>query len=553
MLKRLEIQNYAIIESLELDLTKGLTIVTGETGAGKSILLGALGLIMGKRADTKVLYEADKKCVVEAIFDISEYDLKSIFEEEGLDYEAETIIRRVISPSGKSRAFINDEPATLNVLKALTDNLIDLHQQFDTLDLHSVSFQTKTIDALAGTIELVSAYQLEYVEYKKAKRKLEELEEKHRNSNQEMDFLNFQMKEFNDAELLDGEQEEKEKQLVKLTNAEDIQKTGHLLYHTLEDSETSVVDTIQTLLHELSSVMDSDESLSQLYERLLAIQEELRDIAKEGDNIAEDTEYDEVLIEELNSRLNLIYRLQKKHNVNTLEELLEIQDSISNQLASFGDITQDIEDLKHKIQKLENALVIQARLISEKRKKIAPVFEKRIHDLLVPLSMENAFIKVSILPMENPGPSGMDSISFLFAPNKGSDFKPLKDIASGGEISRLTLCIKSLVADAMTLPTLIFDEIDTGVSGEVASRMGEILSSLAHQHQVLSITHSPQIAGKADKHYFVYKNDKENRTVTGVKELDAESRVIEIAKMLSGNPPSSAAIENAKELISKKF
>jgi len=550
MLKRLEIQNYAIIESLELDLTKGLTIVTGETGAGKSILLGALGLIMGKRADTKVLYEAEKKCVVEAVFDISEYNLKSIFEEEGIDYEEETIIRRVISPNGKSRAFINDEPSNLSVLKALTDNLVDLHQQFDTLDLHSVSFQTKTIDALAGTIEKVDAYQVEYSEYSKAKRKLNELEEKHRNSNQEMDFLNFQMKEFNDAELMPKEQEEKEKQLVKLTNAEDIQKIGHLLNHTLEDSEPSVIDTIQDLLNDLSNVMDSDESLGELYERLLAIQEELRDIAKEGGNIADDTEYDEELIEEINSRLNLIYRLQKKHNTNTLEELLEIQENISTQLSSFGDISQDIEDLKSKLLNIENSLVKKANVISGKRKKIAPSFEKSIHELLVPLSMENAFIKVSIEALEKPGPSGMDSISFLFAPNKGSDFKPLKDIASGGEISRLTLCIKSLVADAMTLPTLIFDEIDTGVSGEVASRMGEILASLAKKHQVLSITHSPQIAGKADKHYFVHKNDKENRTVTAVKELDNESRVIEIAKMLSGNPPSAAAIENAKELMS---
>lgn len=550
MLKRLEIQNYAIIESLELDLTNGLTIVTGETGAGKSILLGALGLIMGKRADTKVLYEADKKCVVEAVFNIADYNLKSIFEDEGIDYEEETIIRRVISPNGKSRAFINDEPANLSTLKALTDNLVDLHQQFDTLDLHSVSFQTKTIDALAGTIDQVESYRSEYSEYTKANRKLAELEERHRNSNQEMDFLNFQMKEFNDAELMDGEQEEKEKQLSKLTNAEDIQRVGNLLSHTLEEGEPSVIDTIQNLLNELSNVMDSDETLSNLYERLTAIQEELRDIAKEGENIADDTEYDEGLIEEINNRLNLIYRLQKKHNVNTLEDLLKIQDHIADQLTGFGDISNDIEMLKNKIIKLEESLVKQAQQISAKRKKIAPSFEKSIHDLLVPLSMENAFIQVSIEQLEKPGPSGMDAIGFLFAPNKGSDFKPLKDIASGGEISRLTLCIKSLVADAMTLPTLIFDEIDTGVSGEVASRMGEILASLAKKHQVLSITHSPQIAGKADKHYFVHKNDKENRTVTAVKELDKEGRIIEIAKMLSGNPPSLAAIENAKELMS---
>ena len=551
MLKRLEIQNYAIIESLELDLTKGLSIVTGETGAGKSILLGALGLIMGKRADSKVLYETDKKCVVEAVFDVSDYALQSLFESEDLDYESETIIRRIISPNGKSRAFINDEPTTLSVLKNLTNNLVDLHQQFDTLDLHSVSFQTKTIDALAGNTKALESYQNDYTEYAKAKRMLTSLEEKHRNSNQEMDFLNFQMKEFNDAELIEGEQEEKEKTLDKLTNAEDIQRVGNMILHQLDESDPSTIDLIQNLLNELSGVMNADEKLSELYERLTNTQEELRDIAREAGQIADATEYDEERIEEINARLSLIYRLQKKHNVNTLDELITIQSKISDNLSGFDDITQDIEKLKAKINNLEKSLIEKASKISTKRKKIAPKFDKSIHEMLVPLSMENAYIKVDIQPLEKPGPSGMDQITFLFAPNKGSEFKPLKDIASGGEISRLTLCIKSLVADAMTLPTLIFDEIDTGVSGEVASRMGEILAQLANNHQVMSITHSPQIAAKADRHFFVHKNDKTDRTVTAVRELDNDGRVTEIAKMLSGNPPSDAAIANAKELMKR--
>jgi len=549
MLKRLEIQNYAIIESLELDLTKGLTIVTGETGAGKSILLGALGLIMGKRADTKVLYEADKKCIVEAVFDVSEYNLQSIFEEEELDYDREVIIRRIISPKGKSRAFINDEPTTLTVLKAVTDNLVDLHQQFDMLDLHSVSFQTKTIDALAGTITDVVTYQSDYATYLKTKKTLAILEEKHRNANQELDFLNFQMKEFNDAELIDGEQEEKEKQLERLTNAEDIERIGTMIAHQVDDGENNVADTLQTLLNELSSVMEADEKLSELYERLTTTLEELRDIAKDAQQVADITEYDEELINETNARLSLIYRLQKKHNVGSLTELISIQEKIADQLTGFGDITQEIKDLQQKLATLEKSLVTKAEKISKKRKKTTTGFEKAVHDMLVPLSMENAYIKVDITALDSPGPSGMDQITFLFAPNKGSDFKPLKDIASGGEISRLTLCIKSLVADAMTLPTLIFDEIDTGVSGEVASRMGEILSGLADQHQVLSITHSPQIAAKADRHFFVHKADRSDRTVTAVRELDKDGRINEIAKMLSGNPPSTAAIENAKELM----
>ena len=504
---------------------------------------------MGKRADTKVLYEAEKKCVVEAVFDVSEYNIQSIFESEGIDYEPETIIRRIISPNGKSRAFINDEPTTLSVLKAITDNLVDLHQQFDTLDLHSVSFQTKTIDVLSGSIEDVEKYRLDYRDYAKSKKELNILEEKHRNANQEMDFLNFQMKEFNDAELVDGEQEEKEKQLERLTNAEDIQRVGNMIAHQLDDGEMSSVDTLQSLLNELSSIMDADEKLAEMYERLTNVQEEFRDIAKEAAHIAEITEYDEGLIEEINNRLSLIFRLQKKHNVSDLEDLLKVQDNISTQLSGFGDITQDIETLKAKIDKLEKSLVKKASGISKKRKKTAPEFEKNIHDMLIPLSMENAFIKVGFESMDKPGPSGMDQITFLFAPNKGSDFQPLKDIASGGEISRLTLCIKSLVANAMTLPTLIFDEIDTGVSGEVASRMGEILAGLASNHQVMSITHSPQIAAKADRHFFVHKEDRTDRTVTAIKELDKEGRITEIAKMLSGNPPSAAAIENAKELM----
>jgi len=364
-----------------------------------------------------------------------------------------------------------------------------------------------------------------------------------------MDFLNFQMKEFNDAELIDGEQEEKEAMLERLTHAEEIQRVGTMIAHQLDEDEVSTIDTVQTLLNELSNVMHSDQTLEELYERLSQVQEELRDIAKEAQQVADVTEYDEELIQEYNTRLSLIYRLQKKHGVATLSELITIQNKIAEQLTGFGDITQDIEDLKTKVAQLEKKLVTKAEKISKKRKKAAPGFEKTIHDMLVPLSMENAFIKVDIQGLESPGPSGMDQITFLFAPNKGSDFKSLKDIASGGEISRLTLCIKSLVADAMTLPTLIFDEIDTGVSGEVASRMGEILAGLADKHQVLSITHSPQIAAKADRHFFVHKADRTDRTVTAIKELDKDGRINEIAKMLSGNPPSTAAIENAKELM----
>jgi len=550
MLKRLEIQNYAIIESLDLRLENGLTIITGETGAGKSILLGALGLIMGNRADSRVLYQTDQKCYVEATFDISEYNLQDFFKKEELEYEEELIIRRVINTSGKSRAFINDEPTTLSILKELTEQLVDLHQQFDTLDLHSVSFQTKTIDAIAGNLEIVEAYNEEYRHFQKIKRQLNVLVEEHKQANQEMDFLSFQMNEFNEAELMNGEKEEKEQLLEKLSNAEDIQRVGTMIYHRIEDGEMTVNDTLTDLGNELSSFASADKELESLYERLISAQEELRDLALAAQRIADNTEFDEGHIEELKQRLDLIYRLEKKHHVGSLEELLEVQDDIARRLDSFGDLSENIAKLEKEISKVEKSLIDKAVVIRKSREKAIPEFEKAIHEMLVPLSMENAFVKVEMEALDSPGPSGMDKITFLFSPNKGSSYKPLKDIASGGEISRLTLCIKSLIADAMTLPTLIFDEIDTGVSGEVASRMGEILSKLSDGHQIISITHSPQIAAKADKHYFVHKHDKEDRTVTAVKLLQKEERIIEIAKMLSGNPPSDAAIANAKDLLS---
>ena len=549
MLKRLEIQNYAIIESLELDLDKGLSIITGETGAGKSILLGALGLIMGKRADTKVLYEEDKKCIVEAVFDISSYGLKDLFESEDLDYEAETIIRRVISTNGKSRAFINDEPTTLQTLKAFSNNLVDLHQQFDTLDLHSISFQTKTIDALAKNLQLVEKYRHLYNTYVGYKKELNALLEKQNNANKELDFLSFQMKEFDDAELINGEQKESEMILERLTSSEDIKRVCLSLSHMLEEGENNMIDILQEGIKELSNIKDKDPRLEEVYDRIFSIQEDLRDISKTATDIGDDTEYDAERIEELTQRLDLIYKLQKKHNVNTLDELIKIQDQIGTQLQGYNDVSSEIEQLQTSIEKAKNQLIEQAQKISKNRKKVAPKFEKTIHEMLVPLSMENAYIKVEMEEMVEPGPSGMDKLTFLFSSNKGSAFKPLKDVASGGEISRLTLCIKSLVAEAMTLPTLIFDEIDTGVSGEVASRMGDILKKLAADHQVISITHSPQIAARADTHYFVHKNDKQDRTVTALKELSNGERIVEIAKMLSGDPPTEAALENAKSLL----
>ncbi len=549
MLKSLEIQNYAIIDKLEITFPSGLAIITGETGAGKSILLGALGLIMGKRADTKVLYDQERKCYVEAVFDIKPYALIDFFTYNELEYNDETTIRREIAPGGKSRAFINDTPVTLDVIQQLCENLIDIHQQFDTQDIQQPSFQIKMIDALADNKQLLEQYSFIYKAYRNNKRKLDELITKNRNANQEIEYLKFQMAEFNQAELKESEQDTLETLLHKLTSAEDIKKNNTLLTHGLEEDENAIINQLQSLIYQYGSIKNLDKSYMNLYERLISVKEELSDISKDAGRIADATEYDEEQIQILTARLNLINRLQKKHGVVTIDELLKVEAEIQHKLNSFSDLSNEMVGLEKEIHIQDKELRGIAQNISKNRKKIIPEFEKNVHNLLEGLSMQHAYIKVHTSNTEDLTSNGLDVINIHFAPNKGSNFLPLKDTVSGGEMSRLALCIKSLVAGATTLATLIFDEIDSGVSGDVAQKMGLILHQLSKKHQVISITHSPQIAAKAESHYWVYKTDTENRTITSMKVLSQEERVTEIAKMLSGNPPSEAARANARELI----
>lgn len=551
MLRRLEIKNYAIIENLELELQNGLSIITGETGAGKSILLGAIGLIMGNRADSKVLYEKDQKAVVEATFDISKYDLKPWFHKQEMDYDDEVIIRRVISPNGKSRAFLNDEPTNLSALKSLTEELVDMHQQFDMLDIHNVSFQTNIVDALAGNIDEMKTYRNTFQNYKKLKKSLSDLVSKQRSANNEAEFLNFQMSEFNEIELVEGEQETKELQLKRLNNSEDIQRIGSLIGHILVESESNILDSIRSLSNELDSIKGGDSSLEDLSQRLNYLMEEISDISRQASDVAENTEYDGALIQELTERLDSIYKLQQKHNVNSLSELLEVQQSLSAKLNEYGDLTSEIAELESEVEKSKSKLLKQAKAISNRRNSIIPKIQNDIKMMLTSLSMEHAELNLKLEQKSELTPSGTDEVVFYFKANKGGEFNLLKNVASGGEISRLTLCLKSMVAHATVLPTLIFDEIDTGVSGDVAGKMGGILANLSSGHQIISITHSPQIAAQADSHYFVYKEEKPERTVTGIKLLNKDDRIEELAKMLSGNPPSQAAIANAKELLKK--
>jgi len=550
MIKRLHIRNYAIIEELEINFSNGLTIITGETGAGKSILLGALGLIMGKRADTKSLYNTEEKCVIEGFFDISQYDLQVFFEENDLDYDTELIVRRDLLPSGKSRAYVNDMPVNLTILQQLSSSLVDLHQQFDTLDIHEVSFQLRMIDALAGNTELLKTYQQGYRSYVSDKNRLEKLLQRNEAAAKEMDFLNFQMEEFNVAELIDGEQEELEEELERLTNAEDIKRNLASVFQHLSESEQSVIGQLEDMLLSVNEVRNFDIRIEKLDDRLTGVLEELRDMAQELENIAEDTEYDPERIQEIQERIDMIYRLQKKHSVQSVAELLEIQNNIEQQLGEFSDLSEEIETLQERIQQQEDELLDQANVLSERRRTVVPDFESRIQERLAQLAMEHARLKVEFHATEELTPTGKDEVNYMFAANKGSRLQLIKDVASGGELSRLTLVTKSLVASAIPLPTLIFDEIDSGISGHVSLKMGDILRKLSNEHQVVSITHSPQIASKADAHYFVYKEVREDRTVTSVKLLSEQERIQNIATMLSTNPPTDSAIENAKELLS---
>lgn len=549
MIRSLYIQNYAIIDELSIHFSDGLTIITGETGAGKSILLGALGLIMGKRADTKALYDLDKKCCVEGYFDVRSYDLKGFFDANELDYDDEVIVRREILPSGKSRAFINDTPVNLHLLQELSGALVDLHQQFDTLDIHNVSFQLRMLDALAGNKDLLNQYQELYREYQADKHQLQELIGQERNAARETEFIQFQLKEFEEANPQPGEQEMMEDELNRLTNAEEIRRTLGGVFNYLSEDEQSVLGQLQQMVISVGNIRKYGHEIGELHQRFQGLLYEMQDLSAEFERMAENTELDPERIVEIQQRLDTLYRLENKHQVRTVEELLEIQKNLEAKLQTFEDISEEIRRLQIKTEETETYLRKLASQLSARRREVIPGFEKEVEGMLGQLAMEFARLQVDVHELGHPGPTGTDEVNYLFAANKGSRLQSIKDVASGGELSRLTLVAKSLVASAIPLPTLIFDEIDSGVSGDVALKMGRILRNLSNQHQVVVITHSPQVASKADVHYQVYKQVREDRTVTGVKLLSKEECVISIATMLSQNPPSESAIRNARELI----
>lgn len=556
MLQKLSIQNYAIIDELEIDFSGQMNIITGETGAGKSIIMGALGLILGDRADSSVLVNKEKKSVVEGFFDArNKKEIRNFLEENDFDITDDLVIRREIGVNGKSRAFINDTPVNLAQLQHLSSLLVDLHQQFDTFELGESDFQRDVLDALAGHASQLNEYRRIFRQWQVVKKDCDSLKEQKHQFDKEADYNRFQYTELEEAAFSENELEQTDAELKLLANAEGIKAALSKVYFELAESETPVVQQLKSLLNQLNAYSDHHPGLSGILQRLQAAQIELKDIADEVDRISNQVHHDPEKIEQLNERLSLGYKLQKKHGVNSTNELLVIRKQLEDKLQAVLNIDAQIQEREKETAALLSTAKQMAAKISEGRKKQVKPLEDKVNKLLVQVGMPNAKLKVDIKGSE-PGVTGADEIEFLFDANipageqgRPALFQPLRKVASGGERSRLMLCIKSLVAQSIDLPTLIFDEIDTGISGEAARQVGVIMKDLAAKRQVICITHQPQIAGKADAHFFVYKEIVKDAVKTNIRQLSPEERITAIAKMLSGEKPTAAAMENAREMV----
>lgn len=554
MLTRLSIQNYAIIDALEIDFSSQLNVITGETGAGKSIIVGALGLILGQRADSSALVNKEKKCVIEGVF--SAAGKKSIqhflkendpdnYREDGED---EVVVRREIGSNGKSRAFINDTPVNLSQLNELSSLLVDLHQQFDTLEIGESNFQREVLDALAGHASLLEEYQLVFRQWQRLKKETESLKQKQLQFNKEADYNRFQFSELEEAAFTEDELENIDAEIKMLTNSEGIKQALSKAYFELNDSETPMVQQLKILVNQLQPYASFHPDLSTVIQRLQSAQIEIQDIADDVDRISHHVNYDPEKIEQLSERLSMGYKLQKKHGVNSTAGLLDIKKQLEEKLQAVLNIEETISQKDKELATLEKSATQTAKKISDNRRKQIKPLEEKVNKLLAQVGMPNAILKVDINSTVLAD-AGMDTIDFLFDANKSGQFQPVRKVASGGELSRLMLCIKSLVAQSIDLPTMIFDEIDTGISGEAARQVGIILKELAAKRQVICITHQPQIAGKADAHYFVYKEIVKNTVKTNIRQLTTDERITAIAKMLSGEKPTAAAMENAREMV----
>ncbi|WP_080904867.1 DNA repair protein RecN [Parabacteroides sp. Marseille-P3160] len=550
MLKSLLIQNFILIDHLEISFSDGFSVITGETGAGKSIILGALGLVLGQRADQKSIQAGADKCVIEAEFDLSKYNLAPFFQDHELEYDADScILRRELYSSGKSRGFINDSPAPLTLMRELGSHLIDIHSQHQNLLLADTHFQLNVVDIMAGTSGLFASYKKSYRSWQMLKGQLAGLEERARRSKEEEDYIRFQYEELRETNLTDGEQEALEQELETLTHAEEIKSGLYRITELLDGEEQGAIALIKESLQTMEALGKYYSPSNSFSERLRSAYLDLKDLAAETDVLKEDVEFSPERLNWINERLNTFYSLEQKHRVSSVEELIILRNRYEIQLKEIDSFDESIEEKRKEVQTAYQDLLGQAGNLSRLRRSASEPIRKQLVANLVQLGMPNMRFQVDIHPKSEPGPDGTDEVAFLFSANKNEPLNAVAQTASGGEISRLMLCVKAMIAGSTALPSIIFDEIDTGVSGDIAHRMGEIMQELGRNMQVITITHLPQIAAKGKEHFFVYKEDTADRTYTRLRKLTPGERVSEIAAMLSGSELTEASIANAKNLL----
>ena len=549
MLTSLSIKNFALIEHLEINFSDKLSIITGETGAGKSILLGALGLVLGKRADLTSLKDKDQKCVIEANFKIATYNLQHFFSENDIDYDDTTIIRREILPSGKSRAFVNDSPINLNELQKLSEFLLDIHSQHQTQELSNEVYQLQILDAIANHQNVIIAYKIDLVAYKSTVNQLKKLHSEKDALSKEQDYNSFLLEELLAANLKADEQPELETIFEKLNNVEFIKEALDKSLLIANDEQIGIVQNLKEIKNTIQKIAGLSTDFKDVSERISSVLIEFEDINLEISKQTETLENDPEKLNFVNQKLQTIYALQKKHQVDSIADLLIIQNQLDNKVVAVGDLESQIEKLDLHLQQLTSKLESSANTISKNRKAAVPLLINQISEILLQLGMPNARFQFDVNQVDHFLPSGKDEVQLLFSANKGTDFGLLKKVASGGELSRIMLAIKAILANYSKLPTIIFDEIDTGVSGEIAHKMGDIMKNMSTQMQVFAITHLPQIAAKGQQHFKVFKSDQGNTTISELKLLTEQERVIEIAEMLSGKDISESALQHAKALL----
>lgn len=553
MLKSLFIQNFVLIDNLDIRFDRGFSVITGETGAGKSIILGALSLVLGQRADGKSIKQGADKCVIEAVFDVSKYQLESFFLGNDLEYDSEScILRRELYASGKSRAFVNDSPVSLAILKELGTKLIDIHSQHQNLLLGDNRFQLRVVDVMAENEILLILYKKEYTRYQGLRKELAALKERAAQSKQEEDYVRFQLEQLEEASLQPAEQEELEQEQETLSHAEEIKSSLYRVSSCLDGEEQGVVSLLKESLTAMDALERYFPRAKEIVERLRTAYIDLNDLASEMEGLMEDVEFNPDRLAWVNERLDTLYALQQKHRVSSMEELIALRDQFRAQLADMDSFDEQIASLEKEVQDAYKELLQQAAVLSEQRKIASVAFAKQLVEMVAPLGMPHTRFQVEVVPRKEPESDGMDEICFLFSANKSMALQPVAQTASGGEISRLMLCIKAMIAGFTALPTIIFDEVDTGVSGDIADKMGHIMQDLGSKMQVFAITHLPQIAAQGEAHYFVYKEDVKDRTLTRIRPLDKAERVREVARMLSGSALTEASLANAKDLLGMK-